>query len=92
MYAVVKTGGKQYRVSPGEKLKVEQITADVGAEVVLDEVLMVGDGFKSDVQAPNAVEIFAVWFNPRSEETRKSHLHITVHSTSELLSFFNSLD
>ena len=31
MYAVIKTGGKQYRVTPGEKLKVEQITADVGA-------------------------------------------------------------
>jgi large subunit ribosomal protein L21 len=44
MYAVVKTGGKQYRVTPGEKLKVEQITADVGAEIVLDQVLMVGEG------------------------------------------------
>ncbi|MDH5285526.1 MAG: 50S ribosomal protein L21 [Betaproteobacteria bacterium] len=44
MYAVVKTGGKQYRVAPGEKLKVETLPADVGAEVVLDKVLMVGDG------------------------------------------------
>ena len=44
MYAVVKTGGKQYRITPGEKLKVEQIAADVGAEVVLDQVLMVGEG------------------------------------------------
>ena len=44
MYAVVKTGGKQYRVAPGEKLKVEQIPADVGAEVVLDQVLMIGEG------------------------------------------------
>jgi large subunit ribosomal protein L21 len=44
MYAVIKTGGKQYRVAPGEKLKVEQIPADVGAEVVLDQVLMVGEG------------------------------------------------
>lgn len=44
MYAVVKTGGKQYRVVPGEKLKVEQLAADVGAEVVLDQVLMVGEG------------------------------------------------
>ena len=44
MYAVVKTGGKQYRVAPGEKLKVEQIPADVGAEVILDHVLLVGDG------------------------------------------------
>jgi large subunit ribosomal protein L21 len=43
MYAVIKTGGKQYKVAPGEKLKVEQIPADVGAEVVLDQVLMVGD-------------------------------------------------
>ena len=42
MYAVVKTGGKQYKVAPGEKLKVEQIPADVGAEVILDQVLMVG--------------------------------------------------
>ena len=43
MYAVIKTGGKQYKVAPGEKLKVEQIPADVGAEVVLDQVLMIGD-------------------------------------------------
>lgn len=44
MYAVVKTGGKQYRVSAGEKLKVEQIPADIGTEIELDQVLMVADG------------------------------------------------
>ncbi|HEY6024652.1 MAG TPA: 50S ribosomal protein L21 [Pseudolabrys sp.] len=44
MYAVIKTGGKQYRVSAGEKLKVEQIPADIGTEIVLDQVLMVTDG------------------------------------------------
>ena len=44
MYAVIKTGGKQYKVAPGEKLKVEQIPADVGAQIVLDQVLLVGDG------------------------------------------------
>jgi large subunit ribosomal protein L21 len=44
MYAVIKTGGKQYKVAPGEKLRIEQIPADVGAEIVLDQVLMVGDG------------------------------------------------
>ena len=44
MYAVIKTGGKQYRVAPGEKLKIEQIPADVGAQIVLDQVLMVADG------------------------------------------------
>ncbi|MEY3524779.1 MAG: ribosomal protein, partial [Pseudomonadota bacterium] len=35
MYAVIKTGGKQYRVSTGEKIKVEQIAADVGQEIVI---------------------------------------------------------
>lgn len=44
MYAVIKTGGKQYRVAAGEKLKVEQIPADVGEEVVIDQVLAVGTG------------------------------------------------
>ncbi|WP_153145572.1 50S ribosomal protein L21 [Dechloromonas sp. H13] len=52
MYAVIKTGGKQYRVSAGQKLKVEQIPADVGAEVTLDQVLMVGEGESVKVGAP----------------------------------------
>jgi ribosomal protein L21 len=38
MYAVIKTGGKQYRVASGEKIKVEQIAADVGQEIVIDQV------------------------------------------------------
>ena len=53
MYAVVKTGGKQYKVAPGEKLKIEQIPADVGAEVVLDQVLMVGEGETVRLGQPN---------------------------------------
>ena len=52
MYAVVKTGGKQYKVAPGEKLKVEQIPADVGAQVTLDQVLMVGEGESVRVGTP----------------------------------------
>ena len=44
MYAVIKTGGKQYKVAAGEKIKVEQIAADVGQELVIDQVLAVGDG------------------------------------------------
>jgi large subunit ribosomal protein L21 len=44
MYAVIRSGGKQYRVTPGEKLKVETVPADVGAEVILDQVLMIGEG------------------------------------------------
>ena len=45
-----------------------------------------------DVQDSNAVGIFAVWFNPHSDETRKSESHVTVHSMQELLAFFMSLD
>ena len=52
MYAVIKTGGKQYRVVAGEKLKVEQIPADVGAEITLDQVLMVGEGESVKIGAP----------------------------------------
>jgi len=52
MYAVVKTGGKQYKVAPGEKLKVEQMPADVGAQVTLDQVLMVGEGESVRVGTP----------------------------------------
>ena len=44
MYAVIRSGGKQYKVAPGEKLKVEQLSAEVGAEVVIDQVLLVGEG------------------------------------------------
>jgi large subunit ribosomal protein L21 len=44
MYAVIKTGGKQYRVSAGDKLKVEQIPADIGATITFNEVLAVGAG------------------------------------------------
>ncbi|WP_371323293.1 50S ribosomal protein L21 [Dechloromonas sp. ZY10] len=52
MYAVVKTGGKQYRVTAGQKLKVEQIPADVGAEITLDQVLMAGEGETVKIGAP----------------------------------------
>ena len=44
MYAVVKTGGKQYKVTVGEKLKVDQIPADVDSQIALAEVLMIADG------------------------------------------------
>ncbi len=52
MYAVIKTGGKQYRVAIGEKIKVEKIDADVGQEVVLDRVLAVGSGAELSIGAP----------------------------------------
>ncbi len=52
MYAVIKTGGKQYRVAEGQKLKVEQIPADIGQEISLDQVLSVGEGESLKVGAP----------------------------------------
>lgn len=52
MYAVIKTGGKQYRVAAGDRLKVESIGAAVGSIVTLTEVLAVGDGANLRVGNP----------------------------------------
>ena len=59
MYAVFKTGGKQYRATTGDVIKVEKIEAEKGATVELDQVLMVGEG--ADVKVGNlAAEQFAL--------------------------------
>ena len=52
MYAVIKTGGKQYRVAAGERIKIEQIAAEVGQEIRLDQVLAVGNGAALSVGTP----------------------------------------
>lgn len=52
MYAVIKTGGKQYKVAAGEKIKIEQIAAEVGQEIVIDQVLAVGNGADLTVGSP----------------------------------------
>ncbi len=52
MYAVIKTGGKQYRVAAGQKLKIEQIPADIGQEITLDQVLSVGEGEQLQIGTP----------------------------------------
>jgi len=52
MYAVIKTGGKQYKVAAGEKIKVEKIAAGVGEEIVLHQVLALGDGGDLQVGTP----------------------------------------
>ncbi len=52
MYAVVVTGGRQYRVAQGETLRVEKLEAEVGSEVKLDQVLLVGSGDGVTVGAP----------------------------------------
>lgn len=52
MYAVIKTGGKQYRVAQGETLKIETVAGEVGSQIVLDKVLAVGDGDSIKVGTP----------------------------------------
>ena len=52
MYAVIKTGGKQYRVSEGETLKIEKLEVEPGKKVTFNEVLMVADGDKVQVGSP----------------------------------------
>ena len=52
MYAVFRSGGKQYRASKGEVLRLEKLDADEGAEVSFDEVLLVGDGKDIKVGSP----------------------------------------
>ena len=52
MYAVIKAGGKQYKVAAGQKLKIEQIPADIGSEITIDQVLAVGAGDTLKVGAP----------------------------------------
>ena len=52
MYAVIETGGKQYRVNQGDIIKVEKLTADVGQKVDFDRVLLVGEGSDVKVGSP----------------------------------------
>jgi len=66
------------------------ILNDLG--IPASDALMVGDGFESDVQIPNSLGMFAVWFNPRSNETREGSLHTTVHSMDELIEFFTLIN
>jgi len=56
------------------------------------DALMVGDGFEKDVEIPNKVGMFAVWFNSHSDQRRQGDAHITAHSMKELEEFFTSFD
>jgi len=59
MYAVFKTGGKQYKVKEGDVLRIEKITGEVGTDIIFDKVLMFSDGENIDVGVPilDSVEI-----------------------------------
>jgi putative hydrolase of the HAD superfamily len=80
---------KNTNLPKGEEF-YRHILHDLG--ISASDALMVGDGFEKDIEIPNQLGIFAVWFNPRSDETRNDELHVTVHSMRELRKFFESLD
>ena len=52
MYAVIKTGGKQYRVSPGEEVKLEKLPGEIGDPIAFDKVMIVSDGENVQVGKP----------------------------------------
>ena len=52
MYAIIQTGGKQYRVAEGDRLRIEKLDAETGAQVEFDKVLMVADGTAVQVGTP----------------------------------------
>ena len=59
MYAVIQTGGKQYRVTEGQTLKVEKLDTEVGGSIDIDKVLMIADGDNVTVGAPYAGKVTA---------------------------------
>jgi FMN phosphatase YigB (HAD superfamily) len=73
------------RLPKGEAF-YRHVLSDLG--VPASDVLMVGDSFEKDVQSANLAGIFAVWFNPRSDEIRNNELHTTVHSMYDMRIFF----
>ena|SRR5215469_4489975 len=57
MFAIVKTGGKQYRVAPGDQIVVERLEGAVGAEISLDQVLAIGDGDSGAIGRPTLADV-----------------------------------
>ncbi|MEX2375414.1 MAG: 50S ribosomal protein L21 [Dehalococcoidia bacterium] len=55
MFAIIRTGGKQYRVREGDRIAVELLTAEEGADVTFDDVLVVGDDTETKVGAPTVM-------------------------------------
>ena len=52
MYAVIKTGGKQYKVAAGEKIQVESLAGDIGQQITLDKILAIGSGAEMAIGTP----------------------------------------
>ncbi len=71
MYAIIRTGGKQYRVEPGEVVRLERLDADVGASVTLDDVLLVGGEDDIQVGAPRLENVAVVGIVVEQSRDRK---------------------
>lgn len=71
MYAVIKSGGKQYRVSPGDEVKIEKIQGEVGEEIRFDSVLLVSDGEQIQVGRPYLDQVEVVGQITRQAKDRK---------------------
>ena len=59
MFAIIETGGKQYKVSPGEKIKIEKLETPVGESVLFDKVLLTADGDKMVIGSPYVAGVVA---------------------------------
>jgi large subunit ribosomal protein L21 len=82
MYAVIKTGGKQYRVATGETIKVERLAAEVGKDVTLDQVVAIGSGADLVLGAPlvaGASVVASVVSHGRHPKVRIFKMHKRKH-------------
>ena len=82
MYAVIKTGGKQYKVAAGETLRVERLTADGGADVTLDQVQAIGSGADLVTGSPlvaGATVVASVVSHGRHDKVRIFKMHRRKH-------------
>ena len=71
MYAVIKTGGKQYQVSPGEEVKVEKLPGEIGDSIAFDKVLIVSDGESVQIGKPYLEDTSVVGRLTRQGRSRK---------------------
>jgi large subunit ribosomal protein L21 len=71
VYAIIRSGGKQYRVAVGEIIRLERLTAEVGARVTLDDVLLVGEGASVKVGAPRVADALVEGTVIEQDRTRK---------------------
>ncbi|GHV54194.1 50S ribosomal protein L21 [Deltaproteobacteria bacterium] len=103
MYAIIETGGKQFRVEEGGKIRVEKLTASVGSEVLINEVLMLGGGsfavgtpyvpgaqVKAEVLEQDRGEKILVFKKRRRQDSRRAQGHRQDYTTLKITSIANA--